>query len=166
MTEMGKEKLVRVPSTYWLPLSHKPKIQLVREEICRQTIRAGWRKRTGDRVGLFTWSAKPYRSPWGERFGPRGLVDVINIVAFEHSWTMTRRGMLGVAGVHWVEGGGQTWLWASETSDDIAHLDGVGEGDEHPGLVLRDVLKAMAAGSRKKGAGEWETGVMMQILRW
>lgn len=58
--------------TWWKPLTYAPKIEGVKAGIIRQTIRyhkpgTPMPKIGMDNFGMFTWSGKPYWSPWGWR---------------------------------------------------------------------------------------------------
>jgi len=57
---------------WYKPLTYQPKIEAVKAGTCRQTIRY-WNPKQPlpnpeeDTITIFTWSGKPYRSPWGWR---------------------------------------------------------------------------------------------------
>ena len=50
-----------------LSFTYKPKIEGVKAGAIRQTIRIGRRFKVGDRLLLFGWEGKPYRSKWAWR---------------------------------------------------------------------------------------------------
>jgi hypothetical protein len=129
-----------------LGFTYKPKIEAVHDGRCDQTIRKGRRINTLDELLLFTWSGKPYRSPWLWR--KRAIcVEAIPIKA--HTWGFELLGHCDG------ERTGAEFAWDTSFMDSVAARDYI---NPPTGTGLRDVLLK----THKIG----EDGKLFQIIRW
>lgn len=122
-----------------LAITYTPKIEGVKQGWFRQTIRKGRRFRLYDKVHIFGWAGKPYRSKWAWR-RDEILVDVVDI----HIST----GGIIVAGYY--------HTWGSDYARILAKEDGI---DPPNGHALKCVMEILNGPIPPEG---WEA----QILRW
>ena len=124
-----------------LGFTYKPKIEAVHDGRCNQTIRKGRRINTLDELLLFTWSGKPYRSPWLWR--KRAICTSASPIR------------VCLDGISLSECTRVLHRWDTPFMDDLAARDFI---DPPTGTGLRDVLLKM----HKIG----EDGELFQIIRW
>ena len=135
-------------ATKMIGFTYKPKIEGVRVGSIRQTIRLGRRIDLNDKLILFAWSGKPYRSPWAWR-----LYEVANeVVPVKiYQW--------GIISLHPYfllnNMGGLSTPWDHPRMDELAKLDGI---DPPTGKELGRLLLSM----HKIGP----EGEEAQIIRW
>jgi len=126
-------------ATHNMGFTYTPKIEAVKDGRCTQTIRYV-NKRTikeGDFLNLFTWSSKPYRSPWSWRLKVR-VREVITISVTDY----------GVRCGEWEKPWDSYWIRKLSEHDFI---------DPPTGAELKKVLEGMHGALK---------GQVFQIIRW
>jgi hypothetical protein len=135
-------------TTHNIAITYPPKIEPVHQGVIRQTIRPNSEakpKKVDDIANLFTWTGKPYRSPWAWR--RREVIrQVVPMVACDDHFLLCDQGSLPA----------RLAFWDEPLADELARLDGIVPAT---GPELRAVLlgyhPVIAAG-----------GLGMQVIRW
>lgn len=130
------------PRDWNIPITYPPKIEPIRNKKFKQTIRKGDKFIVGDRVSLFKWLGKPYRSPWAWRTEYFTLNEVIGIMIYND-------------GIMFPSHGSHLFKWDHGRIDNIAKLDFI---DPPKGIELGNVLKSLNKIP--------DTGLKAQIIRW
>jgi len=113
------------PRTHSVPLTYKPKADAVFSGRCCQTIRKGTKYAVGDRLLLFEWTGRPYRSKWGRRLRAR-VVGCTVLAVNSHVLVWAYEGRWAV--------------WNGGCASNLAAADGI---DPPTGEALRDTLKRL-----------------------
>ncbi len=133
---------------WWLPLTYKPKIDLVLSGACSQTIRPGNKFLPGDQIAFHGWSGVSRRSPWSFRTPYLTIIHVEGLwvarTFFQFQADVSPTGIIDYGAVN-------DWKRAKG----IARRDGL---DPPTGEALCKLFHSMYPIP--------ETGAPFQIIRW
>ena len=146
-------------TTHIMAMTYKPKVEAVKNGVCRRTTRIYNEKnpfKVGDLVLIHGWAGRPYRSKWDWRRPTELITKVIDMIALEHSATFMQNPITGkYIGTESVRT--LSLPWHDELMDELARLDGIVPAT---GCEYKSILEAF------HGSFDRYSPVRFQIIEW